>query len=88
MEITQWDHELDSDFQYAMRNLTTYAMEDHRNIGHIIDVVFMLRALERIGDHAKNIGEYVIFLVKGKDIRHTSVTELAQDVVTPTPARS
>ncbi len=88
MEITQWDLDLDSDFQYAMRNLTTYAMEDHRNIGHIIDVVFMLRALERIGDHAKNIGEYVIFLVKGKDIRHTHVTESAQDVMVPAPTRS
>jgi phosphate transport system protein len=88
VEITQWDHELDGDFQYAMRNLTTFAMEDHRNIGHIIDVIFMLRALERIGDHAKNIGEYVIYLVRGKDIRHASTTELAQDVIVSAPAQS
>ena len=47
-------------------------MEDARNVGHIIDATFIVKSLERIGDHSKNIAEYVIFLVKGKDVRHVS----------------
>jgi phosphate transport system protein len=74
--VTQGDTELDSEFQAALRRLITYMMEDTRTIGHSIDVIFMIKALERIGDHAKNIAEYVIYLVKGKDIRHTATHEL------------
>ena len=47
-------------------------MEDARNVGHIINVTFIVKSLERIGDHSKNIAEYVVFLVKGKDVRHVS----------------
>jgi phosphate transport system protein len=75
IEIAQGDHELDNLYQDGMRRMMTYMMEDPRIIGQAIDVLFMLRSLERIGDHAKNIGEYVIYLVKGKDVRHTRLTE-------------
>ena len=64
--------ELDSEFQAALRRLSTYTMEDARNVGHTINVTFIVKSLERIGDHAKNITEYVVFLVKGKDVRHVS----------------
>ncbi len=72
VDIARQDVDLDDDFRSALRRLITYMMEDPRTIGHAIDVLFVIKALERIGDHAKNIGEYVVYLVKGKDIRHTS----------------
>ena len=81
VEIVQNDHELDNQFQDGMRRIMTYMMEDPRIIGQAIDVLFMLRSLERIGDHSKNIAEYVIYLVKGKDIRHTKLTEPPQQAV-------
>jgi phosphate transport system protein len=61
---------LDDQFQDGLRRLITYMMADPRIVGDAINILFMLRSLERIGDHAKNIGEYVVYLVKGKDIRH------------------
>lgn len=64
------DHELDSEFQDSIRRMATYMMEDARNIGHSIRIVLAIKALERIGDHAGNIAENVIYLVKGKDVRH------------------
>lgn len=70
LAIAQGDATLDREFQSALRRLITYMMEDHRHIGHAIDVLFVVKALERIGDHSKNIAEYVVYLVKGKDIRH------------------
>ena len=79
--VAQSDHALDNQFQDGMRRLITYMMEDPRLIGHAIDVIFMLRSLERIGDHAKNIAEYVIYLVKGKDIRHTPLPESSEQTV-------
>ncbi len=79
--VAQSDHDLDNQFQDGMRRLITYMMEDPRLIGHAIDVIFMLRSLERIGDHAKNIAEYVIYLVKGKDIRHTALPEPSEQTL-------
>ena len=72
IEVARGDTELDSEFQAALRRLSTYIMEDARNVGHTINVTFIVKSLERIGDHAKNIAEYVVFLVKGKDVRHVS----------------
>jgi phosphate transport system protein len=62
--------ELDAEFQSSLRRLATFIMEDSRTVGHTINVTLITKSLERIGDHARNIAEYVIFLVKGKDIRH------------------
>ena len=71
IQVARGDIELDSEFQAALRRLSTYIMES-RNVGHTINVTFIVKSLERIGDHAKNIAEYVVFLVKGKDVRHVS----------------
>ena len=72
IQVARGDTALDNEFQVALRHLSTYIMEDARNVGHIINVTFIVKSLERIGDHSKNIAEYVVFLVKGKDVRHVS----------------
>jgi phosphate transport system protein len=59
-----------------MRKLITYMMEDPRTIGASIDLVFVAKALERVGDHAKNLAEQVIYIAKGADVRHTPVDGL------------
>ena len=78
VDVKKQDKSLDLEFQSAIRHLITYMMEDPRTIGRAIDVLFVVKALERIGDHAKNIGEYVIYLVKGKDIRHIGLDQAVQ----------
>lgn len=64
------DKQIDLDYRSAVRELITYMMEDPRSISRVMNVLWTLRALERIGDHAKNICEHIVFLVEGKDIRH------------------
>lgn len=65
------DAAIDQDFRAIMRNLITYMMEDPRTISAALDTLWIAKAIERIGDHATNIAEHVIFIVEGKDIRHT-----------------
>ncbi|GAA5524677.1 phosphate-specific transport system accessory protein PhoU homolog [Microbulbifer aestuariivivens] len=64
------DEQVDMDYRSAVREMVTYMMEDPRSISRVINVLWTLRALERIGDHAKNICEQVVYLVEGADIRH------------------
>jgi phosphate transport system protein len=64
------DDELDEEFQSGLRRLATFILEDARNLGHAIHITVILKALERVGDHATNLAEYVVFLLRGKDIRH------------------
>jgi phosphate transport system protein len=81
LEVAKGDAELDSEFQSALRRLATYLMEDSRNVGHVISATLVLKSIERIGDHAKNIAEYVVYLVKGKDVRHVSPETLERDLL-------
>lgn len=74
------DADIDREYQSATRTLMTYMMEDPRHISSVINVMWVLRALERVGDHARNISEQVIYMVKGLDVRHTSVEEIEEKV--------
>ena len=68
--VIHGDRTIDRDYATAMREMMSYMMEDPRSITRVIRIIWALRSLERIGDHARNIGEQVIYLVNGKDIRH------------------
>ncbi|CDH46691.1 phosphate signaling complex protein PhoU [Candidatus Contendibacter odensensis] len=73
LQVTKRDGDLDEEFQAALRRLMTYMMEDSRTIGHAINVIFAVKALERIGDHCKNIAEHIVYMVEGKNIRHRNI---------------
>lgn len=72
------DAEIDVEFKSIMRQLITHMMEDPRTITTAMDIIWIARAVERIGDHAKNVAEHVIFVVEGRDIRHTKKKESAE----------
>ena len=69
-QVARQDELVDEEFRSIIRQLVTFMMEDPRNISSSIEILFAAKAIERIGDHAKNMSEYVIYLVKGKDVRH------------------
>jgi phosphate transport system protein len=71
MQIIAGDEIIDHEFRTILRNLITFMMEDPRTISSALDTLWVAKAIERIGDHAKNIAEYVIYVVEGRDIRHS-----------------
>ena len=77
LEVLRADDQIDREFDGLMRKLITYMMEDPRTISASIDLVFVAKAIERVGDHAKNLAEAIIYVVKGTDVRHTSVEDIA-----------
>ena len=79
-QVVRTDQEVDVEFKSAMRQLITYMMEDPRTISRSLDMVFIAKAIERIGDHSKNIAEYVIYMVKGRDVRHIGLAEIEREI--------
>ncbi len=71
MQLIAADEIIDHEFRTILRNLITFMMEDPRTISSALDTLWVAKAIERIGDHAKNIAEYVIYVVEGRDIRHS-----------------
>ena len=80
-KVVRQDEQVDSEFKAILRQLITFMMEDPRTISHALDILFIAKSIERIGDHAKNMSEYVVYLVKGKDVRHTSVETLEREAL-------
>ena len=80
LEVLKHDDQIDQEFDGLLRKLITYMMEDPRTISASIDLVFVAKAIERVGDHAKNLAEAVIYVVKGTDVRHVAVEDV-EDVI-------
>ena len=74
--IIKHDNEIDDEYNGFLRKLITYMMEDPRTISPSLDLLFLAKSIERVGDHAKNIAEQIIFIVKGEDVRHTPMDKV------------
>ena len=79
--IVREDLEIDAKFQGIMRQLVTYMMEDPRTISTSLEIMFIAKAVERMGDHAKNTAEQVIYIVRGTDVRHVTIDQLEREAM-------
>ena len=75
-QVIRQDQKVNEEYNFITRNLMCHMLEEPRSMSAALDFLFVAKAIERIGDHAKNISEYVIFMVKGHDVRHTSIEEM------------
>jgi len=80
VNLMREDDKVDVEYEGLLRQYYTFLVEEPRNTRRVLDCIWIARALERIGDHAKNIGEYIIYLVEGKDLRHATMKEMEQTI--------
>lgn len=78
--VVRQDEQVDEEFRSVIRYLVTFMMEDPRAISSALEILFVAKSIERIGDHAKNMSEYVVYMVKGRDVRHITVEEIEREV--------
>ena len=78
--VAREDANVDMEYATAMREMITYMIEDPRSITRVLNIIWALRALERVGDHAKNIAEHVVYIVMGADVRHVKLPDLEEQV--------
>ncbi len=79
--LVREDEKVDAEYEAILRQYYTYLVEEPRTTRRVLDCIWIARSLERIGDHAKNIGEYIIYLVEGKDLRHASPEEMEKTIL-------
>ena len=79
-QVVRQDEQVNEEFRIIMRYLVTFMMEDPRTISSALEILFVAKAIERVGDHAKNMSEYVVYMVKGRDVRHITVEEIEREV--------
>lgn len=80
IKVAKKDRKVDKEYETALRSLVTYMMEDPRNISSIMNVIWVLRSLERIGDHARHTCQHLIYMIKGVDVRHVNVKDLKSEL--------
>jgi phosphate transport system protein len=78
-QVVRQDQQVDAEFKSIMRQLITFMMEDPRTISRSLDLLFIAKSIERVGDHAKNLSEYVVYMVKGRDVRHVGLEGIERE---------